>query len=75
MSLVGCRRRQAIVAEVERLHWRIWNGKAKDAHLIIERSRKVMHVFKDDERGLPGLRTCQHADRGYGRTYIAQSSA
>jgi hypothetical protein len=65
----------AIVAEVERLHWRIWNGKAKDAHLIIERSRKVMHVFKDDERGLPGLRTCQHADRGYGRTYIAQSSA
>jgi len=23
----------AIVAEVERLHWRIWNGKAKNARI------------------------------------------
>ena len=39
-----------IVAEVERLHWRIWNGKAKNAQLTLERIRKVMHVFKG-ERG------------------------
>jgi hypothetical protein len=35
-----------IVAEVERLHWRIWNGKAKNAQRSIKRIRKVMHVFK-----------------------------
>jgi hypothetical protein len=40
----------AIVAEVERLRWRIWNGKAKNARLTIERIRKLMHVFKG-ERG------------------------
>jgi hypothetical protein len=46
-------RRQAktgIVAEVERLHWRIWNGKAQNARLSIERIRTVMPVFKG-ERG------------------------
>jgi hypothetical protein len=37
-----------IVAEVERLHWRIWNGKAKNAQRSIKRIRKVMHVFKDE---------------------------
>ncbi len=42
--------KKAIVAEVERLHWRIWNGKAKDAQLTLERIRKVMQVFKG-ERG------------------------
>ncbi len=30
-----------IVEEVERLHWRIWNGKAKDAHISIERRLRV----------------------------------
>ena len=39
-----------IVAEVERLHWRIWNGKARNAQITFERIRKVMHVFKG-ERG------------------------
>jgi hypothetical protein len=39
-----------IVAEVERLRWRIWNGKAKNAQGSIERIRKVMHVFHG-ERG------------------------
>jgi hypothetical protein len=37
-----------IVAEVERLHWRIWNGKAKNAQRSIKRIRKVMHVFKGE---------------------------
>jgi hypothetical protein len=39
-----------IVAEVERLHWRIWNGKARNAQRSIKRIRKVMHVFKGEHR-------------------------
>lgn len=39
-----------VVAEVERLHWRIWNGKTRNAQLTLERTRKVMHVFRG-ERG------------------------
>jgi hypothetical protein len=39
-----------IVDEVERLRWRIWSGKAKNARRSIDRVRKVMHVYKD-ERG------------------------
>ena len=31
-----------IVEEVERLHWRIWNGKATDAQNSIDRIRAVM---------------------------------
>jgi len=41
-----------IVAEVERLHWRIWNGKAKNARISIDRIRAVMHHFQ----GEPGSR-------------------
>jgi hypothetical protein len=45
-----------IVAEVERLHWRIWNGKAKDAQRSIKRIRKVMHVFKGEHgQGAKGV--------------------
>jgi hypothetical protein len=39
-----------IVEEVERLHWRLWNGKAKDAQISIDRIRAVMHHFQG-ERG------------------------
>jgi hypothetical protein len=46
-----------IVAEVERLRWRIWNGKAKNAQRSIDRIRKVMHVFKGENshrtKGVP----------------------
>jgi hypothetical protein len=46
-----------IVAEVERLHWRIWNGKAKNAQRSIKRIGKVMYVFKGEHsqgaRGVP----------------------
>jgi hypothetical protein len=42
-----------IVEEVERLRWRLWNGKAKDAKVSIERIRSVMHHF----RGEPGHRS------------------
>jgi len=40
--------RAVIVEEVERLHWRIWNGKAKDAHISIDRIRAVMHHFRGE---------------------------
>jgi hypothetical protein len=60
-----------IVAEVERLHWRLWNGKATNARISIDRIRAVMHHFK----GEPGTRksiapsrklwTALHALDGY----------
>ena len=37
-----------LVEEVERLHWRIWNGKAKDAQISIDRIRAVMHHFQGE---------------------------
>ena len=40
--------RAMILAEVDRLHWRIWNGKAKDAQITLERIRQVMPVFQGD---------------------------
>ena len=40
-----------IVEEVERLHWRIWNGKAKDAQISIDRICAVMHHFKGSRMG------------------------
>jgi hypothetical protein len=43
--------RAVIVAEVDRLHWRIWNGKAKDAKVTIERIRAVMPVFQGEQSG------------------------
>ena len=42
--------KSVIVDEVERLRWRIWNGKAKNAKRSIDQVRKVMRVYKD-ERG------------------------
>src|SRR6476469_11091510 len=41
-----------IVEEVERLRWRLLNGKAKDAKVSLDRIRAVMHHF----RGEPGSR-------------------
>ena len=37
-----------IVAETERLHWRIWNGKAKNAQKSIDRIRTVTHQFQGE---------------------------
>ena len=60
-----------IVAEVERLHWRIWNGKAKDAQVSIDRIRAVMHHFKGQPDGRRSnaaswkLWTALHALDGY----------
>jgi hypothetical protein len=40
-----------IVAEVERLHWRTWSGKAKNARKSIGRIRAVMSHFQGDAGG------------------------
>lgn len=40
--------RATIVTEVERLHWRIWNGKAKNAQKTFDRIRKVMQLYKGE---------------------------
>jgi hypothetical protein len=37
-----------IVEEVERLRWRLWNGKAQDAGISIERIQAVMHHFQGE---------------------------
>ena len=60
-----------IVAEVERLHWRLWNGKAKDAQISIGRIRAVMHHFQGEQgqrRSIAPSRklwTALHALDGY----------
>jgi hypothetical protein len=38
-----------IVEEVERLHWRLWNGKAKNAQISIDRIRAAMHHFQGEQ--------------------------
>jgi hypothetical protein len=38
-----------IVEAVDRLHWRLWNGKAKDAQISIDRIRMVMHHFRGEQ--------------------------
>jgi hypothetical protein len=40
-----------IVEEVERLRWRLWNGKAKDAGISIDRIRAVIHHFQGEPGG------------------------
>ena len=60
-----------IVEEVERLHWRIWNGKARDAQVSIDRVRAVMHHFQGEpeertSNASPGkLQTALQALDGY----------
>jgi hypothetical protein len=41
--------KSVIVEEVDRLHWRLWNGKAKDAHISVDRIRAVMHHFQGEQ--------------------------
>lgn len=40
-----------IVEETERLHWRLWNGKAKNARISLDRIRAVMHHFQGETGG------------------------
>ena len=39
-----------IFEEIERLHWRIWNGKARDAQVSIDRIRAVMQHFQGEPK-------------------------
>jgi hypothetical protein len=66
-----------IEAEVDRLRWRIWNGRAKDARNTLDRIQEVMAAFLGEQsRGSTGppsrrLWTALHAiDR-----YLANQSA
>jgi hypothetical protein len=60
-----------IVTEVDRLHWRLWNGKAKDARISIDRIHAVLHHFKGESgtrRSIAPSRklwTALHALDGY----------
>jgi hypothetical protein len=67
----------AIVAEVDRLRWRIWNGKAKDAKVTLERIRAVMPVFQgeqSDRKRDPSLRRLWTALREIDRYLTSQSA-
>jgi hypothetical protein len=60
-----------IVEEVERLHWRLWNGKTQDAQISIDRIRAVMHHFQGETDGRKSIApsrklwTALHALDGY----------
>jgi hypothetical protein len=40
-----------IVEDVERLRWRLWNGKAQDAKVSLDRIRAVMHHLRAEPGG------------------------
>ena len=40
-----------VVEEVDRLKWRLWNGKAKDAQISTDRINAVMHHFQGEADG------------------------
>jgi hypothetical protein len=60
-----------IVEEVERLHWRLWNGKGKDAPISIDRIRAVVHHFQGEQAQRKAIApsrkvwTALHALNGY----------
>ena len=65
------RAKAVMVSEVDRLHWRIWNGKAKDAQKSIARIRTVKRLFQgepDSRKSIAPSRklwTALHALDGY----------
>jgi hypothetical protein len=66
-----------IVTEIDRLHWRIWNGKAKDARITLERIRQVMPVFQGEQGGRkrdPSSRRLWTALREIDRYLTSQSA-
>ena len=43
---------KAVIAEeIERLRWRLWNGKARDAGISLDRIRAVTHHFRGEADG------------------------
>ena len=68
--------RAVIVMEIDRLHWRIWNGKAKDAQITLEGIRDVLPVFQGDggRKKDPAWRRLWTALRGIDRYLSNQST-
>src|SRR4051794_9935725 len=67
--------RAVIVAEVDRLRWRIWNG--KDAKVTLERIREVMPAFQGEQGGRkrdPSSRRLWTALREIDRYLTSQSA-
>jgi hypothetical protein len=68
-----------IVTEVERLHWRIWNGKAKNAGKSIDRIRAVIMMYhfrgeRDSRKSIAPSRKLWTALRALNRYLIGQSA-
>ena len=63
-----------IVTEIDRLRWRIWNGKATDAKVTIERIRAVMPVFQGEQKRDPSSRRLWTALREIDRYLTGQSA-
>jgi hypothetical protein len=66
--------RAVIVAEVDRLRWRIWNGKAKDARITLERIRQVMPAFQGEQKRDTSSRRLWTALREIDRYLTSQSA-
>ena len=67
----------AIVTEVERSHWRTWNGKAKNAEKSIDRIHAVTHHFRgerDSRKSIAPSRKLWTALRALTRYLIGQSA-
>ena len=66
-----------IVAEIDRLRWRIWNGKAKDAKVTLDRIRELMPAFRGEQGGRkrdPSSRRLWTALREIDRYLTSQSA-
>jgi hypothetical protein len=64
-----------IAAKVDRLHWRIWNGKAKNTKINLEHICTVMAVFRGEQSDLerdPSSRLLWTALRGIDRYLTSQ---
>jgi hypothetical protein len=60
------------------LHRRIWNGKAKNARVALNRIRKAMHLFQGERSqhtmGVPSFRNAWDALRGVDNCLRGQSA-
>jgi hypothetical protein len=66
-----------IATEIERLHWRIWNGKAKNARKSLDRIRPVMHLFRgerDSHKSIAPSRKLWTALRALNKYLTGQSA-
>jgi hypothetical protein len=66
-----------IVEEVKRLRWRLWNGKAKDAGISLDRIHAVLHHFQgepDSRRSVAPSRKLWTALRALNDYLVGQSA-